>query len=99
MVTDSVCILQLQDRWGANWLLQVAVSVWAYHRTLMALCALAGSVNDLGLLILLNISIVLFGGVLRHFLVHKDLPGGATPTLGQDLYRVRLSTSAFVVVT
>ena len=47
-----------------------------------------GSVNDLQLLILLNISIILIGGALRHYLVVKDLPTGATPTLGQDLYRV-----------
>ena len=46
-----------------------------------------GSGNDLLLLILLNLTILLVGAFLRHFLVHKSLPGGATPTLGQDLYR------------
>ena len=48
-----------------------------------------GSVNDLQLLIILNVSIILIGGALRHYLVVKDLPTGAAPTLGQDLYRVR----------
>jgi hypothetical protein len=77
-----------QQQWAAALGERWARTLYAYfnYRT--------GSVNDLQLLILLNISIILVGGALRHFLVVKDLPGGATPTLGQDLYRVRAARLA-----
>lgn len=50
-----------------------------------------GSTSDLQFLILLNLTIILIGGGLRHFLLHRNLPSGGTPTLGQDLYRVRVA--------
>ena len=47
-----------------------------------------GTTSDLQFLIGLNLSIIFIGGALRHFIIYKNLPSGATPTLGQDLYRV-----------
>lgn len=53
-------------------------------------CHLQGSTNDLQLLILLNLTIIIIGSTLRHFIIHRNLPNGAEPTFGQDLYRVSL---------
>lgn len=48
-----------------------------------------GSTSDLQFLIGLNLSIIFIGAGLRHFLIYRSLPSGATATLGQDIYRVR----------
>lgn len=58
-----------------------------------------GSTSDLQFLIGLNLSIIFIGAGLRHFLIYRSLPSGATPTLGQDIYRVifGLRTSCMLV--
>ena len=54
---------------------------------------LQGSTNDLQLLILLNLTIIIIGSTLRHFIIHRNLPNGSEPTFGQDIYRVRVCRS------
>ena len=53
--------------------------------------SLQGSSNDLQLLILLNLTIIFIGTVLRHFIITRNLPSGGEPSFGQDVYRVGLS--------
>ena len=53
--------------------------------------SLQGSSNDLQLLILLNLTIIFIGTVLRHFIITRNLPSGGEPSFGQDVYRVSLS--------
>ncbi|CAL5229603.1 g12963 [Coccomyxa viridis] len=78
---------QRQESWqqmmGERW----ARALYSYYnwRT--------GSTNDLQLLILLNLTIIIIGSTLRHFIIHRNLPNGSEPTFGQDIYRVLLLLS------
>ncbi|KAK9908516.1 hypothetical protein WJX75_009020 [Coccomyxa subellipsoidea] len=78
-VAQSHWYEQLGERW--------ARALYSYYnwRT--------GSTSDLQFLIGLNLSIIFIGAGLRHFLIYRSLPSGATPTLGQDIYRVFLLLS------